>query len=137
MALNYVPLVRTLVVCDYSTGFKVPEMVKRRLAVVVGPRLPQRADLATVVPLSTSPSSGGIRYQCKIELNEEPPEPYEGVVKWVKADMIAAVSLRRLDLPRYPGSRTYMQHRVSDDQLRQIHECILHSLELGHLTEHL
>ena len=137
MALNYVPLVRTLVVCDYSTGFKVPEMVKRRLAVVVGPRLPQRGDLATVVPLSTSPSATGIRYQCKIELNVDPPPPYDGRIKWVKADMMAAVSIQRLFLPRHPGSRTYMQHRVSDEQLSSILECILHSLDMGHLTEHL
>ena len=53
MPLRFHPRVGSILICDYSTGFVAPEMVKRRRVVVIS-RLRQRADLYTVVPLSTT-----------------------------------------------------------------------------------
>ena len=39
--------------CDFTTGFKVPEMVKRRQVVVVSPRYRRHTGLCLVVPFST------------------------------------------------------------------------------------
>lgn len=66
MSLRFPPKLGTIVICDYSTGFCPPEMVKHRLAIVVSPRLPHRDGLCTVVPLSATPSKSGIRYQTTI-----------------------------------------------------------------------
>ncbi len=47
------PQVGSTLICNYGTGFVAPEMVKRRPVVVIS-RLRRRADLCTVVPLSTT-----------------------------------------------------------------------------------
>ncbi|WP_210210156.1 type II toxin-antitoxin system PemK/MazF family toxin [Rhodopseudomonas palustris] len=54
MTLKFHPEPGTILICDYSTGFKAPEMVKKRPVVTVSPRLKRRDGLVTVVPLSTS-----------------------------------------------------------------------------------
>ncbi|MCD1645287.1 type II toxin-antitoxin system PemK/MazF family toxin [Aurantimonas coralicida] len=142
MPLQFPPSRGTLVICDYSTGFRPPEMVKRRLAVVISHRLPQRDGLCAVVPLSTTPARAGIRYQCRIDLPQSPPPPFEGTVKWVKADMLATVCFNRLDLPRTgrdrdTGRRRYLQIRLPDDEMLKVQEAVLHGLCMGHLTAHL
>jgi mRNA interferase MazF len=44
----------TIVRLDLSEGFRPPEMVKRRPAIVLSPPLAGRQQLCTVVPLSTT-----------------------------------------------------------------------------------
>ena len=142
MPLKFPPTPGLVVSCDYATGFRAPEMVKERLAVVVSPRLPHRDNLCTVVPLSTTPARSGIRYQCRITLPMMAPPPYEGTIKWAKADMLATVGFGRLDLPytgRDPasGKRRYVQIRVTPDDMKTIRSAILHALGLERLTDHL
>jgi len=142
MALKFPPKPGLIVICDYTTGFRAPEMVKERLAVVISPRLPYRDRLCTVVPLSTTPAKAGIRYQCRIELPQEAPSPYEGRIKWAKADMLATVCFDRLGLPytgrdRLTGKRKYFQILVSENELMRVQRAVLHSLGLDSLTEHL
>ena len=81
MPIRFPPVPGQVLLCDYDTGFRPPEMVKKRLAVVVSPRLPYRDGLCTVVPLSTTPARSGIRYQCKVLLPVDPPEPFAGTLK--------------------------------------------------------
>jgi mRNA interferase MazF len=50
MSLPYHPKQGTIVICDFK-GFVSPEMVKRRPAVIVSPRLRKREGLCTIVPL--------------------------------------------------------------------------------------
>ena len=142
MPLKYPPPPGLIVICDYNTGFREPEMVKERLAVVVSPRLPHRDNLCTVVPLSTTPARSGIRYQCRVTLPMSAPGPYEGTIKWAKADMLATVGFGRLGLPftgRDPvsGQRRYLQIRVTPDDMKTIRSAILHALGLDRLTPHL
>lgn len=140
MALKFHPKVGSVVICDYQTGFKKPEMVKERLAVIISPRLPNRSELCTVVPLSSSPPNGAIRYQCRIELPIEAPKPYEGKFKWAKADMLATVGLKRLTLPytardTASGQRKYLDIILDDEEMAKIHFAVLHALGLEHLTK--
>ncbi len=44
-----------IVICNYNTGFVVPEMVKSRPAVVISKSSTHWRGLCTVVPLSTTP----------------------------------------------------------------------------------
>ena len=108
MALAFHPKVGTVVICDYH-GFKVPEMVKRRLAVVVSPRLRKRDGLCTVVPLSTLDPNPVEAWHYQVTLPREVPEPFEGLVKWAKCDMLATVGFHRLILP----------HQRGEDQVRR------------------
>ena len=52
--LKFHPEPGTILICDYSTGFRLPEMVKKRPVVTISPRLKRRDGLITVVPLSVS-----------------------------------------------------------------------------------
>jgi mRNA interferase MazF len=140
VSIKFPPKLGLIVICDYATGFREPEMVKERLALVISPRLPHRDGLCTVVPLSLTPARAGIRYQCKIELPTEAPPPYEGKFKWAKADMLATVSYDRLGLPytgrdRATGRRKYLQIIVSDDELKKVRRAVLFALGLDSLTE--
>lgn len=134
MALKFPVKPRTILLCDYSLGgFRAPEMVKRRPAVVIAGALPRRNNLHTVVPLSGTESDPRNLYHCQIELSEPLPAPFDEAVWWVKADMIATVSLERLDLFRTErdqyGKRKYLTHlKVSEDQFGQILDSIRHAL---------
>lgn len=142
MGLKFPPKPGQIVICDYDTGFKPPEMVKTRLAVVVSPRLPHRDGLATLVPLSTTPAKPDILYQCKIELPFGAPPPFAGKVKWAKADMLATLSFDRLTLPytgRDPatGKRKYLQNILAEEELNKVRAALLYALGLGDLTQKL
>lgn len=128
---------RTIVLCDYNAGgFRPPEMVKRRPAVVLMGALPGRPNLHTVVPLSGTPSPPDRLYHCRIELPAPLPHPFSETVWWVKADMIATVSLDRLDLfqtqrDQY-GKRRYLSNlKVSAEQFERIHDAVRHALGRG------
>ena len=137
MAIQYSVSPGTIVICDYSTGFHVPEMVKRRPAVVISSRLPRRDGLCTVVPMSESAPDHPQLYQCRLELTDDIPG-FEGLVKWAKADMLATVGYGRLDLPRTArdkanGLRRYLQLKLRPEQLDQVRTCVLHTLGMGNL----
>ena len=54
MGIKYPAGIGILLLCDYARGgFQPPEMVKRRPAIVISPRLPHRDGLCTVVPVSS------------------------------------------------------------------------------------
>jgi mRNA interferase MazF len=141
MPLKYLVAPGTIVLCDYDTGFREPEMVKRRPVVVISPRLPHRDNLCTVVPLSSTPPQQEFKYQCRIELSEELPAPFSYRIWWTKADMLATVGLARLDLFRterdQTGKRKYIHPKVTPGDFARIKACILFALGMGDLTSNL
>lgn len=135
MAIQYPPLPGHVLICDYGSGFRPPEMVKRRPALVVSPRLRHREGLVTVVPLSTTPPRRETPWQRRINLPFAPPAPFAAVEVWVKADMLATVALARLDLFRSPrdedARRRYFTIRIADEELEGVRACLVHALGLG------
>jgi mRNA interferase MazF len=127
----------TLLLCDYSLGgFREPEMVKRRPAIVVSPRLPHRDNLCAVVPLSSKPGARELDYIVKLQLREQLPAPFELQTVWAKCDMLATVSFARLDLFRtsrdQSGKRRYIQPRLPEADWKRIQQRILFALGLNH-----
>ena len=124
----------TVLLCDYSSGFREPEMVKRRPALVISPRLRQRTGLCTVVPLSTTPPDAPQAYHIELEMPFPLPAPWASEHAWAKGDMLATVSFERLDLFRTDrdqyGKRKYLKPRISAEQLSQVRECVKHALGL-------
>ena len=116
-------------------------MVKRRLIVVVSPKIRLRPGLCTVVPLSTKQPEPVMPYHCEINLNPAPPEPWGDKTRWVKGDMICAVAFHRLDFLRLgknnEGRRIYRYDLLSPEDLRRVRACVLASLGLAALTKHL
>ncbi|MBI3438557.1 MAG: type II toxin-antitoxin system PemK/MazF family toxin [Proteobacteria bacterium] len=138
MALKFHPNPGTILVCKYEPGFVEPEMVKTRPVIVITPRLRNRDGLCTVVPLSLTEPSPVQNYHCLVQLGVTLPHPWNGNEGWAKADMLATVGFHRLDLIRlgkdHEGKRKYLQRTIAADQLRLIQTCVLHALNLGHLT---
>ncbi|SDA34652.1 type II toxin-antitoxin system PemK/MazF family toxin [Sphingomonas sp. NFR15] len=134
MPLPFHPKPGTIVVCDYSTGFREPEMVKRRLAVTISPKLKRRNDLVTVVPLSTTAPHAEEPWHHRLELTL--PPPWGDGPRWAKCDMLATVGYARLNLPhtRHPvtGARRYVQIQVSDEDVLALLHATRCALGIGH-----
>ena len=136
MPLQYAVKARTILLCDYDAGgFRPPEMVKRRPAIVLVGALPKRGKLLTVVPLSGTPSDPAVAYHCRLDLTQPLPPPYAETEWWVKADMVATVSFERLDLFRtardHMGRRKYLTDlRVSDAEFEQVKAAVRRALDL-------
>ncbi len=134
MSITFHPRPGTVLMCDFSTGFKPPEMVKNRPVVVVSRK---HRDLATVVPLSTTEPIPLEKRHHELQDASLPP-PLRGKRCWAKCDLVTTVALWRLDRVRggkHPrtGKRTYYSHQVSPQDLKAIQDAILHVLGLGHL----
>ncbi|WBO22320.1 type II toxin-antitoxin system PemK/MazF family toxin [Sphingomonas abietis] len=125
MGLPYHPKPGTIVICDYTTGFREPEMVKRRLAVIISPKLKRRNDLATVILLSESVPPEMMHWHMKINL--EIPAPWGDGPRWAKADMLATVGYHRLNLPytkhHVTGSRSYSQIELGSNIVDELRRC--------------
>jgi mRNA interferase MazF len=82
--------------CDFTTGFKAPEMVKRRHVVVVSPLYRRHTGLCMVVPFSTVAP-----YEIEPHHYEILPGAYDffdpAKSVWAKCDMLTCVGFERLD----------------------------------------
>ncbi|WP_439476390.1 type II toxin-antitoxin system PemK/MazF family toxin [Brevundimonas sp.] len=140
MAITFHPKPGAIFICDYS-GFVEPEITKRRLCVVITPRLRKRDGLCTVVPLSTTPPDTVFDYHYSVDFAPELPKPWEGASKWAKCDMFATVSYERLSgigLGRdRDGKRRYLYPHVDAAKLKEIRAAVLCALNMQNLTQHL
>ena len=111
--------------CDF-TGYVVPEMVKVRPVVVVA-RNRKNHQLVTVVPLSTTAPAKMEDHHHELSANPLPGR--ERITCWAKCDMIATVSLARLD--RYKvGRRDYVAPSLPDTDFEAIKQAIVNALGL-------
>ncbi len=134
MSLLFHPNNGAIVVCDFSTGFAAPEMIKVRPVVIVSPRFRRRSDLCTVVPLSTTAPDPVEPYHHRLSVGAYPPAGETPV--WVKCDMLATVALTRLDRVKVaPGK--YATFTMPAADMIAIQRGILHALGLDRLTRFL
>ena len=121
--------------CDYGTGFREPEMVKRRPVIVVSKQLHYRSLLCSVVPLSTTPPKFDVPYVVKIALDRPLSRAFSSLEMWAKVDMLATVGFNRLDLFRsdrdQTGKRRYYCPKISNEDLLAIKVGIAHIFEIG------
>lgn len=138
MPLSFHPQQGMVLICDFTTGFKAPEMVKRRPVVVVSPRPRRNTQLCIVVPLSTtSPSPVESHHHCLAPASL--PGSLATRQTWAKCDMLVTVSLDRLDRVKMgrdkaTGKRLYASGVVTSDDFRAIQQAILAALGLNRLT---
>ena len=96
MPINFHPNRGTVLMCDFTTGFKPPEMVKRRQVVVVSPRYRRHTGLCLVVPFSTVAP-----HEIEPHHHEIPAGTYDffdpAKTTWAKCDMLTCVCFDRLD----------------------------------------
>ena len=132
----------SLVVADYSTGgFKEPEMVKKRLAIVLSPKIKSRHKLCTIVPLSLSEPEPVMPYHCQIDVPFKLPREWGNMERWVKGDMVNSVGFHRLNLLRLGkdacGVRIYQYETLPPELFIKVRRCVLHGMGLSTLTKHL
>jgi len=140
MPIPYHPKQASLVTVNFDGGFKPPEMVKSRLAVVLSKPIRRRLGLCTVIPLSTQPPNHIMPYHEEIDIGFDLPFPWERQC-WVKGDMVTSVGFHRVDglqvkTGRY-GKRQYLIPQVDEAVFRTVQRCALHGLGLSALTKKL
>ncbi|MCG6121445.1 MAG: type II toxin-antitoxin system PemK/MazF family toxin [Microvirga sp.] len=135
------PTQGSIVAVDFSEGFRPPEMVKLRLAVVLSPNIRSRPGLCTVVPLSLTAPERETPFTKLIRIPFEPPARWGDHERWVKGDMINAVGFHRVDLRRLgkarDGKRIYQTASLPSETFAIVRRCVLHGLGLSSLTKHL
>ncbi|WP_420006682.1 type II toxin-antitoxin system PemK/MazF family toxin [Arenibacterium sp. LLYu02] len=138
MAIQYHPKRGTILVADFDQGFKRPEMVKKRLCVVVSPPIEHRVGLCTVVPLSKSEPHPKTDYHYEFEIQFQLPTFWGNDKRWAKCDMVCAVGFHRLDLLRLGkdrnGGRIYQLNTLSSIHMSHISNGILASIGVAPLT---
>lgn len=138
LAISYHPKRGTIVCVNFDQGFRVPEMVKSRLCIVISPPIKARPGLCTVVPLSQSMPNQIQKYLCEIQIPFQMPRRWGNDPRWVKGDMVCAVGWHRVDLLRLgkdsSGKRSYQLSTLSSIHLREISNCVLHGLGIPPLT---
>lgn len=115
MPITIHPKPGQILVCDFSQGFKEPEMVKSSRPVVIlsGP-IKGRANLVTIAPLSTVEPDPVQAYHYRIPKQSMPMVgTYQLNDSWLKGDMIYTVGFHRLNLIRLGkrdpnGNRLYL-----------------------------
>ena len=145
MAITFHPRVGQILYCDFSTGFKEPEMVKsNRPVIVVSPSMSGRDNLTTIVGLSTVTPDPVQLYHLQLPRACLPMlGQFQERDTWVKGDMIYSVGFHRLDLiklgqkDRNTRKRLYFTRRLSRERMAEVYGCILHAINLGKLIEHL
>lgn len=140
MAIQFHPQQGTILICDFQ-GLQEPEMVKRRPVVVISPRLRNRGNLVSVVPLSTTHPGDSYPYHHRLLLDPCLPAPYADPVAWVKGDMVYTVAFHRLYVPQLgkdaSGKRQYDLRVLEPETMNLIMACVLHGMGLDRLTQHL
>lgn len=91
-------------------------MVKSRPVVVISPRLKNRSDLVTVVPLSATQPKFIMPYHYELLLEHPLPDRWSANPCWAICDHAMTVSFDRLNLIRIGkdqyGKRKYYQHII-------------------------
>jgi len=143
VAIIFHPKPGQILLCDFSPGFKEPEMVKNsRPVIVLTGAIKGRANLVTIAPLSTAEPKPIQPYHYKIPRQSMPMLGiFQNDDSWLKGDMIYTVGFHRLNLillnKKGPdGKRLYFTNKLGTDQMKQIYQCVLHGLNLGKLAPH-
>ena len=130
MPLTFHPIPGVIVICDFSTGFRAPEMVKKRPVVIISPRR-RMGQLVTVVPLSSSEPKPVEPWHWPVPDGIYPPA--RGPM-WGKADIVQTVGLDRLDrimVRQRDGTRAYHVYQLTELQLSSLRFAVRAGLGLA------
>jgi len=126
MALLFQPKVGSVLMCDFD-GSVEPEMVKVRPVIVLA-RNRANNKLVTVVPLSTTKPFVMENHHHEISANPLPGK--ENLACWAKCDMVATVSITRLDRikVRDAKGRSYITPMLSAADFEAVRLCVVNAL---------
>lgn len=125
--LKIFPRAGQIYVCDFS-GFKEPEMVKKRPVIIISPRLAFRSEIAAIVPISLTAPRQELPFCYRLSKNYHPDEP-DDLPCWAKADLVMNIGLYRLS-PFKVGRRRYAYPTLSPEDLAGVRHAVLCGLGL-------
>ncbi len=130
--IDFQPKIGQVLTCDFNTGSKIPEMVKKRPVVVVSRRRRYNNRLCTVVPISRTKPNPVEPFHCQV-----PEEVFSfwpsDTGHWVKCDMVNTVAYDRLDrlmVGKKGGNRMRVDLVLPKEFIEKIQECVRHALSL-------
>lgn len=129
MPLTFHPGAGAIVICDFSTGFRAPEMVKTRPVVIISPRR-RRGQLATVIPLSSAEPVPAEPWHFVMPPGVYPPARGQ---MWAKADLVVTVALDRLDRVMTrdaSGRRAYYVYQLPEADMAGLQRAVKAALGL-------
>ena len=126
MSITFHPKAGAVLVCDFR-GYIEPEIIKTRPVVVISPNHMRRPGLVTVIPLSTTAPLHMEDYHYLLHGNPVPGS--DAKVVWAKCDLVATVSIERLDRKKVGRGRYAVGH-VSMELVRAMRRCAAISLGL-------
>jgi uncharacterized protein YifN (PemK superfamily) len=124
MALSFQPKVGSVLMCDFD-GFVEPEIVKKRPVVVIA-KNNKNPQLVTIVPLSTTEPEVMESHHYRLPVNPVPA--FRAKKCWAKGDMVATVSIARMD--RLKDGWNRVVPTVSAADLDAIRHCVVNALQL-------
>jgi uncharacterized protein YifN (PemK superfamily) len=111
-AITFVPGEGMVLLCDFSTGFQPPEMVKVRPVLVLSPRARNR-QTCLVVPISTvAPRDPKLAGAAFVPLSPR-KYPFLHAESWAKCETVSTVSLARLFWLRDPQTGRGLDSRTT------------------------
>lgn len=116
-----------MLICDFR-GYEIPEMIKVRPVVVIR-KHKTNSLLVTVVPLSTTAPDRILDHHLELQSHLQGASP----VCWAKCDMVATVSLSRLDRIKSRdrhGKRVYVISHLETDEFYAIKVAVRRALGL-------
>jgi mRNA interferase MazF len=132
MAISYHPRAGQVLICDFA-GFRLPEMVKTRPVIVISPRLPQRSEIVTVVPISLTGPRHDLPFVIRLSRNYHSGEDND-LPCWAKCDLVLNIGLWRLDGFKV-GRRKWESPQISGEDLTSVRKGVLFGLGMDHLLE--
>ena len=127
MPLLYQPKEGSVLICDFR-GYEIPEMIKVRPVVVIRKHRTNSL-LVTVVPLSTTAPDRVLEHHLELQSHLQGASP----ICWAKCDMVATVSLSRLDRIKSRdrhGKRIYVISQLETDEFDAIKVAVRRALGL-------
>jgi uncharacterized protein YifN (PemK superfamily) len=121
--------------CDFNTGFKPPEIVKRRPVITVSKARNDGAPLCSVIPISSTKPKV-VRDFHYLLPSSELPKHLQGQYQesWVKIDMIMTVGFSRLTMlwngRDGNGARVYQTGKIGQQHIDEISTKLLNRLAL-------
>lgn len=136
MAIQFHPKYGQILYCDFTSGFREPEMVKNRPVIVISRSNNQ---VCTVVPLSGTKPDPVRSHHYEISPASLPNRLAAQGSWWAKCDMVTTVGFWRLDRVKEGkdanGKRQFSTKCLNDNDLREVKKCVIYALCLSDLTQ--
>ena len=134
MPITFHPEQRMVLMCNFDTGFRAPEMVKIRPVIVLSAQRHNR-ETCIIVPVSTTKPYPIETFHHRLE-PASLPDRLRKAESWVKGNMITTVANWRLDrvrVARNPdGSRQYVAHKITVADWAAVQQAVAVAIGLGH-----